>query len=76
MANAATKRLALIGGAVAVVGVGVYLMLSAFNDNLVFFYSPMQVAAKEAPQYCVTNLTSAPGKSQTYEFYGLPDVNN
>ena len=31
---------------------------------------------KEAPQYCVTNLTSAPGKSQTYEFYGLPDVNN
>ena len=48
MANAATKRLALIGGAVAVVGVGVYLMLSAFNDNLVFFYSPMQVAAKEA----------------------------
>ena len=50
MANAATKRLALIGGAVAVVGVGVYLMLSAFNDNLVFFYSPMQVAAKEAPQ--------------------------
>ena len=48
MANAATKRLALIGGAVAVVGVGVYLMLSAFNDNLVFFYSPMQVAAKGA----------------------------
>ena len=47
MANAATKRLALIGGAVAVVGVGVYLMLSAFNDNLVFFYSPMQVAADQ-----------------------------
>ena len=50
MSGSATKRLALIGGAVAVVGVGVYLMLSAFNDNLVFFYSPMQVAAKEAPQ--------------------------
>lgn len=50
MANAASKRLALIGGAVAVVGVGVYLMLSAFNDNLVFFYSPMQVQANEAPQ--------------------------
>ncbi len=50
MASAATKRLALIGGAVAVVGAGVYMMLSAFNDNLVFFYSPMQVAAKEAPQ--------------------------
>ncbi len=50
MANTASKRLALIGGAVAVVGVGVYLMLSAFNDNLVFFYSPMQVQANEAPQ--------------------------
>ena len=50
MSGSATKRLALIGGAVAVVGVGVYLMLSAFNDNLVFFYSPMQVQAKEAPQ--------------------------
>lgn len=45
-----SKRLLLIGGAVAVVGAGVALMLSAFNDNLVFFYSPMQVAANEAPQ--------------------------
>ena len=50
MASAVAKRLTLIGGAVAVVGVGVYLMLSAFNDNLVFFYSPMQVANHEAPQ--------------------------
>ena len=50
MASSAAKRLALIGGAVAVVGVGVYLMLSAFNDNLVFFYSPMQVQNHEAPQ--------------------------
>jgi cytochrome c-type biogenesis protein CcmE len=50
MAKASTKRFALIGGAVAVVGVGVYMMLSAFNDNLVFFYSPMQVANNEAPQ--------------------------
>lgn len=50
MASAVAKRITLIGGAVAVVGVGVYLMLSAFNDNLVFFYSPMQVANHEAPQ--------------------------
>lgn len=42
MENRAAKRLALIVGAVAVVGVGAYLMLSAFNENLVFFYSPMQ----------------------------------
>lgn len=39
-------------------------------------YRDYPSAAKEAPQYCVTNLTSAPGKSQTHEFYGLPDVNN
>lgn len=50
MAKASTKRFALIGGAVAVVGLGVYMMLSAFNENLVFFYSPMQVANNEAPQ--------------------------
>ena len=50
MATAAAKRWALIGAAVAVVGAGVYLMLSAFNDNLVFFYSPMQVRNHEAPQ--------------------------
>ena len=39
-------------------------------------YRDYPSAAKEAPQYCVTTLTSAPGKNQTYEFYGLPDVNN
>ena len=50
MENRAAKRLALIVGAVAVVGVGAYLMLSAFNENLVFFYSPMQVQAQEAPK--------------------------
>ncbi|MCF0253030.1 MAG: cytochrome c maturation protein CcmE [Duodenibacillus sp.] len=50
MATAASKRLVLIGGAVAVVGAGLYLMLSAFNDNLVFFYSPTQVVNNEAPK--------------------------
>lgn len=50
MASAASKRLILIAGAVAVVGAGVYMMLSAFQDNLVFFYSPMQVEKNEAPQ--------------------------
>src|SRR5688572_13991490 len=43
------KRLALIGGIVAAVGVAVALVLNAFQSNLVFFYSPSQVAAKEAP---------------------------
>jgi cytochrome c-type biogenesis protein CcmE len=43
------KRLAWIGGIVAAVGVAVALVLNAFQSNLVFFYSPSQVAAKEAP---------------------------
>jgi cytochrome c-type biogenesis protein CcmE len=43
------KRLALIGGIVAAVGVAAALVLNAFQSNLVFFYSPSQVAAKEAP---------------------------
>ena len=47
--NAKTKKLALIGCAVCVVGAGVALALQAFSENLVFFFSPTQVVAKEAP---------------------------
>ena len=43
------KRLAIVAGGVAVLGIATALVLSAFNRNLVFFYSPSQVAAKEAP---------------------------
>ena len=43
------KRVALIGGIVAAVGMAAGLVLNAFQSNLVFFYSPSQVAAKEAP---------------------------
>jgi cytochrome c-type biogenesis protein CcmE len=44
-----SKRLAIIVGIVAAVGIAVALVLNAFQSNLVFFYSPSQVAAKEAP---------------------------
>ena len=44
-----TKKLALIGAAVVAVGAGVTLALQAFTENLVFCFSPTQVAAKEAP---------------------------
>lgn len=44
------KRLALAGVGVAAVGGIVALVLNAFQSNLVFFYSPSQVAAKEAPK--------------------------
>jgi cytochrome c-type biogenesis protein CcmE len=43
------RRLTIIGGIVAAVGVATALVLKAFQSNLVFFYSPSQVAAKEAP---------------------------
>ena len=43
------KRLVLIIGALGGLGIAVALVLSAFQENLVFFYSPTQVANKEAP---------------------------
>jgi cytochrome c-type biogenesis protein CcmE len=43
------KRLVIIVGIVAAVGVAAALVLNAFQSNLVFFYSPSQVVAKEAP---------------------------
>ena len=43
------KRLALVGGLVVAVGAIAALVLNAFQSNLVFFYSPTQVVAKEAP---------------------------
>jgi len=44
------KRLVLILGGLATLGVASWLVLSAFQENLVFFYSPSQVANHEAPQ--------------------------
>ena len=43
------KRLAIVVGVVAAVGIATALVLNAFQSNLVFFYSPTQVASKEAP---------------------------
>ncbi|PKO44232.1 MAG: cytochrome c maturation protein CcmE [Betaproteobacteria bacterium HGW-Betaproteobacteria-3] len=43
------KRMAIAGGVVAVIGVAAALVLNAFQSNLVFFYSPSQIASKEAP---------------------------
>ena len=43
------KRFAIAAGIVGAVGIAAALVLNAFNSNLVFFYSPSQVAAKEAP---------------------------
>jgi len=43
------KRLALIGAGLAGLGIATALVLNAIQNNLVFFFSPTQVAAKEAP---------------------------
>jgi cytochrome c-type biogenesis protein CcmE len=43
------KRLAIAGGIVAAVAAIAALVLNAFQSNLVFFYSPSQIAANEAP---------------------------
>ena len=43
------KRIAIVVGVVAVVAVAATLVLQAFQSNLVFFYSPSQIASQEAP---------------------------
>jgi len=43
------KRLAAIGAGVVALGAAAALVLSAFEKNLVFFFTPSQVAANEAP---------------------------
>ena len=44
------KRIALIIGGLAILGLVATLVLNAFQSNLVFFFSPTQVAAGEAPR--------------------------
>ena len=43
------KRVAFIVVGLAGLAVAAYLVASAFRNNLVFFFSPTQVATKEAP---------------------------
>jgi cytochrome c-type biogenesis protein CcmE len=43
------KKLAVITLVVAALGIAVTLVLNAFQNNLVFFFSPSQVASGEAP---------------------------
>ncbi len=43
------KKLAIIASSVTALGIASVLVLNAFQSNLVFFFSPTQVANKEAP---------------------------
>jgi cytochrome c-type biogenesis protein CcmE len=44
------KRIAAIALGIVALGVATALVLAAFRENLVFFFTPSQIAAKEAPQ--------------------------
>jgi len=44
------KRLVAIVGGVALIGAAAGLILYAFQSNLVFFFSPTEVAAGKAPR--------------------------
>jgi cytochrome c-type biogenesis protein CcmE len=43
------KRIVFICASLAALGLAAWLVLGAFRNNLVFFFSPTQVTAKEAP---------------------------
>ncbi len=44
------KKLALIGGALAIVGIIAALVLNALNSNIALYITPTEVAAGKAPQ--------------------------
>ena len=44
------KRAAIIVGGLVALGLAAFLVLNAFQSNLVFFFTPTQVAAGEVPQ--------------------------
>lgn len=48
--TARQKRFAAAGLSLAAVGLAAFLVLNAFKSNLVFFFTPTQVATGEAPK--------------------------
>ena len=70
------KRFILVAAGVAALAGAAGLVLSAFQQNLVFFFTPTQVAANEAPdgvtvQFVVTDTV----KTVAVEYRGpLPDL--
>jgi cytochrome c-type biogenesis protein CcmE len=44
------KRIAIIAGGLAALGIAAALVLNAFQSNVVFFFTPTQVATGEAPK--------------------------
>ena len=44
------KRMTFVAVLIAGVGIAIYLALQAFNENLLYFFSPSQVLEGEAPK--------------------------
>ncbi|TRZ64132.1 MAG: cytochrome c maturation protein CcmE [Rhodocyclaceae bacterium] len=44
------KRIAIIGGGLASLGIAAFFVLNALNSNIALFFTPTQVAAGEAPK--------------------------
>ena len=44
------KRMAMIAGGLVALGAAAAFVLAAFRENLVFFFTPSQVEAREVPQ--------------------------
>jgi cytochrome c-type biogenesis protein CcmE len=44
------KRAAIIAGGLAALALAAYFVLNAFESNLVFFFTPSQIASGEAPK--------------------------
>ena len=59
-----TKRGLAIMGGLACVGFATYMVFQTFQSNLVFFYSPSQIMANEAP------------KDRTFRVGGLVEENS
>ena len=62
--------MAIIGGGLVALSVAVALVLNAFRSNLVFFFSPSQVLANEAP---VERTFRIGGMVETGSVKRLPD---
>ncbi|RLA15508.1 MAG: cytochrome c maturation protein CcmE [Gammaproteobacteria bacterium] len=76
MKPARKKRLTLIVLMVAGIGVGLYFALQSLNQNIMFFFTPTEVAEGKAPQgrlfrmggMVVTGSVSRPGEGLTVHF--------
>ena len=69
------KRLYIVLGGMALLGVAAALVLSAFNDNLVFFYSPTDLVEKHVPPERRLRIGGLVEEKSVARLPGSPTVN-